>query len=102
MKQSFVLESRSILEEILSSGRFALLKAFDNIPPTIKNWRSMSTIEKIENAGSNGDLLESTVKNLIAWARADYLPEWVGASIDELVEQGAWEELNDRFYRELA
>ena len=62
----------------------------------------MSIIEKIEAAGASGDLLESTVKHLNTWTQADYLPEWVGASIAELVEQGAWEELNDRFYRELA
>ncbi len=62
----------------------------------------MSIIEKIEAAGASGDLLESTVKHLHAWTQADYLPEWVGASIAELVEQSAWEELNDRFYRELA
>lgn len=62
----------------------------------------MSIIEKIEAAGASGDLLESTVENLNVWAQADSLPGWVGASIAELVEQGAWEELNDRFYRELA
>ncbi|CAI8337821.1 MAG: Phosphoglucomutase [Opitutia bacterium UBA7350] len=62
----------------------------------------MSTIKKIEVARASGELLESTVSNLTAWAKADYLPEWVIASINELVEQGAWEELNDRFYRELA
>ena len=62
----------------------------------------MSIIEQIEAAGASGDLLESTVKHLNTWTQADYLPEWVGASIAELMEQGAWEELNDRFYRELA
>ena len=62
----------------------------------------MSTMKQIEAAGASGELLASTVKNLSVWAQADYLPEWVGASIEELVEQGAWEELNDRFYRELA
>jgi phosphoglucomutase len=62
----------------------------------------MNIIKKIKVAVISGDLMESTAGNLIAWAQADYLPEWVGASIAELVEQGAWEELNDRFYRELA
>jgi phosphoglucomutase len=62
----------------------------------------MSTIKKIVAAGASGELLASTVKNLNAWFQADDLPEWVGSSIDELVEQGAWEELNDRFYKELA
>ncbi len=63
----------------------------------------MSTIiEQIEAAGKDGSLLESTVANLKVWANADFLPQWTGQSIAELVEQGAWEELNDRFYQNLA
>ncbi|MGZ0708138.1 phospho-sugar mutase [Coraliomargarita sp. W4R53] len=62
----------------------------------------MSLIEKIESAGAAGSILDSTVANLKIWANADFLPEWVGASIAELVEKEAWEELNDRFYQNLA
>lgn len=62
----------------------------------------MSLIEKIESAGAAGSLLESTVANLKIWANADFLPEWVGASIAELVEKEEWEELNDRFYQNMA
>lgn len=62
----------------------------------------MSLIEKIESAGAAGSLLESTVANLKIWANADFLPDWVGASISELVEAGEWEELNDRFYQNMA
>ncbi len=62
----------------------------------------MSLIEKIEFAGADGSLLESTVANLKTWASADFLPEWVDASIAELVEKGEWEELNDRFYQNMA
>lgn len=62
----------------------------------------MSLIEKIEAAGAEGSLLESTVENLKIWASADFLPEWAGASITELVEKGEWEELNDRFYKNMA
>ena len=62
----------------------------------------MSLIEKIEAAGAAGSLLESTVANLKDWASADFLPEWAGASITELVENGEWDELNDRFYQNLA
>lgn len=62
----------------------------------------MSVIEKIESAATEGKLLESTVENLKVWANADFLPEWVGSSIGELVEQEAWDELNDRFYQNLA
>jgi len=62
----------------------------------------MSTIEKIEKAGADGSLLESTVAHLKTWAEADFLPDWASQSINELVDKGAWSELNDRFYRNLA
>ena len=62
----------------------------------------MSIIKKIEAAGAAGSLLESTVVNLKKWASADFLPNWAGASIVELVENSEWDELNDRFYQNLA
>jgi phosphoglucomutase len=62
----------------------------------------MNLIEKIVSAGSDGFLLESAVANLKIWASADFLPAWVGASIAELVEKGEWDELNDRFYQNMA
>ncbi|MFU8848767.1 MAG: phospho-sugar mutase [Opitutales bacterium] len=62
----------------------------------------MNITEKIKSAAAEGKLLESTASNLSVWASADFLPEWAGASIVELVEQAAWEELNDRFYQNLA
>ncbi|MBT5900490.1 MAG: phospho-sugar mutase [Opitutaceae bacterium] len=61
----------------------------------------MSTLEQIKAAGAAGHLLESTVSNLTTWLEAD-MPDWVGQSVDELVQTQAWEELNDRFYRYLA
>lgn len=59
-------------------------------------------MKKIESAAAEGKLLASTVENLKIWANADFLPAWAGESINELVEQEAWEELNDRFYQNLA
>lgn len=59
-------------------------------------------LERLETAASEGRIFESTLENAKCWAQAEYLPEWVGQSIGELIDQGAWEELNDRFYRELA
>jgi len=61
----------------------------------------MTTSEKIHAAGASGQLMASAVENLSAFLAAD-LPNWAGASIEELVEQGAWGELNDRFYCYLA
>ncbi|MFT3870525.1 MAG: phospho-sugar mutase [Nibricoccus sp.] len=60
----------------------------------------MTTLEKIQSAAKAGQLLASTNENLQAWLNAG-LPAWAVASIDELVAQQAWAELNDRFYRYL-
>ena len=61
----------------------------------------MNLIKKIESAGAEGFLLNSSVANLKIWASSDLLPEWVVASITELVEEEEWEELNDRFYQNM-
>lgn len=57
-------------------------------------------LERIQTAAQAGHLLPSTVQNIADFARAG-LPEWAASSIAELVDQAAWAELNDRFYRRL-
>lgn len=60
----------------------------------------MTIPERIQAAAKAGHLLPSTVENLSTFLAAQ-LPSWANASIDELVTQQAWGELNDRFYRYL-
>ncbi len=60
----------------------------------------MSTLTSIQAAGQSGQLLPETVANLTTWLGAS-LPAWAVASIDELVAKAAWDELNNRFYRDL-
>lgn len=62
----------------------------------------MNVVETIKAAQNEGHLRASTVDNLKVWLAADYLPAWTVQSITELVEQAQWEELNDRFYQNLA
>ena len=62
----------------------------------------MSLIQTIEKVAADGHLLKSTLENMKQWADADFLPSWAQKSIIELVEQKAWDELNDRFYKQLA
>ena len=62
----------------------------------------MSLIEKIEAAGAANHLLPSTIENLKTWAGADFLPEWTRTSVAELIDKGEWDELDDRFYQNLA
>jgi phosphoglucomutase len=54
----------------------------------------------VRTAAEAGKLMSSTVENLVAWCQGG-LPEWATRSMAELVERGAWAELNDRFYRYL-
>jgi phosphoglucomutase len=58
----------------------------------------MTTLDRIQAAVQAGQLLPSTAENLAAFLAAK-LPAWAERSIDELVTQAAWGELNDRFYR---
>ena len=62
----------------------------------------MSISETIKSAGKEGKLLETSVTNLLDWVEGGFLPEWALDSIDELVREGQWDELNDRFYQFLA
>ena len=62
----------------------------------------MDLIEKIELAAEKDLLLPEATEHLKYWARPDFLPEWVAASIEELVAKEAWDELNQRFDQALA
>ncbi|MDE3084692.1 MAG: phospho-sugar mutase, partial [Verrucomicrobiota bacterium] len=56
--------------------------------------------KKIRSARASGQLLPAAAENLSAWLGSG-LPAWAVASIEELVAQETWSELNDRFYRYL-
>ncbi len=58
----------------------------------------MTTTAALDQATQAGKLLPAAAENIRAFLAAN-LPDWAVRSIDELVAQGAWGELNDRFYR---
>ncbi len=62
----------------------------------------MSVNETLLAAQKKGELFESSVEHINYWLEADFMPKWVKASIEELISKNAWEELNNRFYRNLA
>ncbi len=62
---------------------------------------SSELLSRIEAACADGRLLASAAENLRAWVESGVLPEWALASLTELVDTGAFEELNNRFYRYL-
>ncbi len=59
-------------------------------------------LEKITKAEEESRLLPETCANLKAWCRGGILPLWAQESLRELVAGEAWEELNNRFYKNLA
>ena len=60
----------------------------------------MTTLDHINAATKAGHLLPSTAENLALFLAAK-LPAWAEQSINELVSNEAWGELNDRFFRYL-
>ena len=62
----------------------------------------MDTEKRLRAALQSGDLLQSALENLEYWLDSEAMPAWVKASIVELITREEWEELNDRFYQNLA
>ena len=60
-----------------------------------------TTAQPVNLSRASGKLLDSTLKNIEHWLHGDFLPSWAEAAIAELVEEEAWDELNDRFYKQL-
>ena len=61
----------------------------------------MSLIESIKLAGSGNKILPSTAENMALWVEGNFLPDWALESIQELLKKEAFEELNDRFYKNM-
>src|SRR6266513_740643 len=76
------------------------LKCADGNRNSVRMAAHDETAAKIDKASADNQLLESTVKNirdLLTGAPNDLYARVV----DELVDRGAWDELNDRFYKTL-
>jgi phosphoglucomutase len=60
------------------------------------------TKENMEKAVEEGKLLTSAQQNILELQNLDKCPSWVTESLNELIDQNHWEELNDRFHSNLA
>ena len=58
--------------------------------------------EKLSKAKESGELYESSHQNLCELLENENLPDWVSLSLEELIAGKKWEELNNRFYANLA
>ncbi len=53
------------------------------------------------NAIEKGTLLPSTFENIQIWLNSKDMPIWAKSSIESLIAEELWDELNDRFYKSL-
>ena len=59
------------------------------------------TKENLQKAGKSGMIFPSTQRNCEEFLNLSSMPAWAKESILELIENENWEELNDRFYKNL-
>lgn len=84
-----------------SSAGFLCLDGFAH---NVLNSNAMNNSElqgHLEKAKLDGKILQSTLEGCLQWLKSNPSP-LVAESISELVQQGQWTELNDRFYKTLA
>jgi len=62
---------------------------------------NLKSIQVLEKAGEAGQLSDTAVINLKQWLTTDDMPEWAIDSLNELIKSQQWEELNDRFYKDI-
>jgi phosphoglucomutase len=59
------------------------------------------TNSALEEATKNGDILPTTKRNCENFLSLENMPEWAKCSIQELIENENWTELNDRFFKDI-
>jgi phosphoglucomutase len=64
--------------------------------------KNESLSHKLNKAKENNFLLNSTIDNILELSDCPNIPDWVLKSLEELLEEEHWEELNNRFYKSLA
>lgn len=89
---------RSRVYSTLRSRKFSIV----NCQLSIYNSLAMSLLEKIESAANVGNITPSTRDNLVEWVNANFLPVWALASIEALLDDGQYSEVNDRFFKKIA
>ncbi len=61
----------------------------------------MALTESLHNAHQQGKILSDTLSILTDWLDQNFLPEWALQSLQELVDSENWDEINNRFYKNI-
>jgi len=60
------------------------------------------TTEKLKTALSEEQVLQSAYENISEYLKDETLPSWTRESLNELINQEEWQEINDRFHKPLS
>ena len=60
-----------------------------------------SLLNLIRKANDSSHLLKSASENIIYWLTESTMPSYVNSSLEYLIKKESWEELNDRFYKDI-
>ena len=61
----------------------------------------MNRTQELKKVIGSDKILPSASDNLKKWLDAEFLPQWALNSLSKLINQNAWDEINDRFYKSL-
>ena len=64
--------------------------------------KNESLLLSLNKAKENNFLYNSSIENISEFLECAETPEWIVKSLEELLEGESWEELNNRFYTNLA
>ena len=59
-------------------------------------------LEKIKKLAQEGHINHEAEKNLVEWLGLKNIPKYFTNSINELVNEEQWEEINNRFFKNIS
>ena len=59
-------------------------------------------LENIQSFSDEGLIKKTTAENLISWIKQENTPHWVTDSINQLIEEKHWDEINNRFFKNIS
>ncbi len=59
-------------------------------------------LENIQSLADKGLIKKSTAENLICWIKQENIPQWVTDSINQLIDGKHWDEINNRFFKNIS
>ena len=59
-------------------------------------------LEIIQSLADEGLIKKTTAENLISWIKQENIPQWASDSITQLIDEKHWDEINNRFFKNIS